>query len=48
MKQSNKQTFTSFKDRLQTRRMCDVGTRKDSRRSRVYVNQVAAVLVRIG
>lgn len=44
---ADKKTFSSFKDKLQTRRLCEVGTRKDSRRSRVYVNQLASVLVRI-
>jgi len=40
--------YSPFKNRLQTRRLCDVGIRRDSRRSRAYMGQLAAVLVRIG
>ena len=43
-----KKDFSPFKNRLQTRRMCEVGTRKDARRSRIYMGQIASVLVRLG
>jgi hypothetical protein len=43
-----KKDYSPFKNRLQTRRLCEVGTRRDSRRSRVYMGQIASVLVRIG
>ena len=43
-----KKDYSPFKNRLQTRRLCEVGTRKDARRSRVYIGQIASVLVRLG
>jgi len=43
-----KKDYSPFKSRLQTRRMCEVGSRKDARRSRIYMGQVASVLVRLG
>ncbi len=43
-----KKDYSPFKNRLQTRRLCEVGQRRDSRRQSTYVGQVAGVLVRLG
>jgi hypothetical protein len=43
-----KKDYSPFKNRLQTRRLCEVGNRRDSRRSRLHKGQIAGVLVRIG
>ena len=48
MKNRNKREFSSFKNRLQTRRLCDISERRDARRTRVYKGQIANVLVRLG
>ena len=45
---NTKQAYSPFKDRLQTRRVCEVPGRREDRRSRVYRTQVAGVRVRIG
>ena len=43
-----KKEFASFKNRLQTRRLCDVPGRRDDRRTRVFKGQIANVLGRLG
>lgn len=45
---NEKKDYSPFKNRLQTRRLTDLGNRRDTRRSQIYKGQIAGVLVRMG